>query len=77
MQSRVLARAEWHDVKMLVSKVAQCHPKMFFVHQVEWSDGKGWLIECHPSVDIDMLRQGIFGVLQVGKNTIVIGVLDG
>ena len=76
MQSRVLPRAEWHDVKMLLSKVAECHPKMFYVNEVEWSEGRGWLVDCHPSVDIGLLKAKIFGVLQVGDHVIVIGVVE-
>ena len=73
---RVLARAEWHDVKMLVIKLTGCRPQKVYVDPLDWSDSHAWLVEFKEDVDLSIIKNNVYATLIVGERAVVIGVQE-
>ena len=72
---RLLAVAQWHDVKFLVRKVTGCELKRFYVQRVEWGGDAGWLVEFKQNDYAEIAAGSVVNGIQIGNRAIWIGVV--
>ena len=76
-KQKVLYRAQWHDVKFLVRKIARCELAELHVEHIGYDNWRGWLVEFAVDVDVSEIKRLVYGTLVVGQRAVFIGVSSG
>lgn len=74
IKQRLLPRAEWHDIKFLMRKLTDLPLHHIYVFKLDHNAWQGWVVQFKTEIDLDKVRNNVWGICRLGNKVIFIGV---